>query len=671
MKIRLTSIAVGLLVLLVLACDESSSPTSPETPQVSNTSSASVTVQLCSGADSTCPALRGSLQLGQSMTIFIVVTSDTDPAPTEAGINTTLGDFGTDSSGEAITEMTVSLSGTNSLRSASVTFSAGTAAGTASILANVGSITSATSVTLTEAPPLFLQSVSPNVGAANGGNQVTIAGQGFEDGSRIAFGGVQADPPTSVTDSTLVVTVPPPETAPATGETLVVDVSVTNPPASSSESSVTDTLPKAYTYTQGGSNLGPTIISVVPGVGENSGGTTVTISGNDFPSAADAFVAFGIGDTPSDFAGLQATLVSASDTEIVVTTPPAGATLRNQTVDVLVRDQSTGLATLAQNAFTYGSQDLVLDILPRELSYLGSQTCDVSTGTGDCVTITAQGLPADMPMVSVEFGGVFQTSCPSNGVCSVSTSGSTATLVVAARSVSVQDCSPPSGGVTLTDQQTGETSSGPVFSYTAELPIVTGASPATGVQGGGESVDLSGTFSADETATSTVVLIGGVQASVESYGETEISVSTPAFTGTFNQVACGTDGLQQVPTAVDVEVRYPGSGCSGTGTGAFTYNPDNTDCIESTQAELPAADFSFIIGSTVSPPPPCDPSLYVRFFDESTGDPTSWLWDFDDGDTSTQQNPAHCYPNTGTANVELTVTNDAGSSTVTKQVVIE
>lgn len=57
----------------------------------------------------------------------------------------------------------------------------------------------------------------------------------------------------------------------------------------------------------------------------------------------------------------------------------------------------------------------------------------------------------------------------------------------------------------------------------------------------------------------------------------------------------------------------------------------------------------------------------VQFSDNSTGSPTSWLWDFGDGTpTSTQQNPLHFYSNPGTYTVSLTATNNGGSDTETK-----
>jgi PKD repeat protein len=55
----------------------------------------------------------------------------------------------------------------------------------------------------------------------------------------------------------------------------------------------------------------------------------------------------------------------------------------------------------------------------------------------------------------------------------------------------------------------------------------------------------------------------------------------------------------------------------------------------------------------------------VNFTDQSS-DATSWLWDFGDGATATEQNPSHIYSNPRNYTVSLTVTNTYGSDTETK-----
>ncbi len=57
--------------------------------------------------------------------------------------------------------------------------------------------------------------------------------------------------------------------------------------------------------------------------------------------------------------------------------------------------------------------------------------------------------------------------------------------------------------------------------------------------------------------------------------------------------------------------------------------------------------------------------LDCQFIDQSTdpdGTIVSWSWEFDDGGSSTFQNPAHSFAGTGTYKVRLTVTDDRGES---------
>jgi len=64
--------------------------------------------------------------------------------------------------------------------------------------------------------------------------------------------------------------------------------------------------------------------------------------------------------------------------------------------------------------------------------------------------------------------------------------------------------------------------------------------------------------------------------------------------------------------------------------------------------------------------------MTVSFTDTSTGTPTSWLWNFGDGNTTgnTLQNPTHLYTAQGTYPVSLTATNTGGSSTSPAQNIV-
>ncbi|WNY23344.1 hypothetical protein MmiHf6_06510 [Methanimicrococcus hongohii] len=76
-----------------------------------------------------------------------------------------------------------------------------------------------------------------------------------------------------------------------------------------------------------------------------------------------------------------------------------------------------------------------------------------------------------------------------------------------------------------------------------------------------------------------------------------------------------------------------------------------------TVGNAPRANFQADVLSGVAPHP-------VQFTDLSTGNPTSWYWDFGDGSTSTAENPKHTYQKSGYYNVTLTVKNAYGESTL-------
>ncbi len=64
----------------------------------------------------------------------------------------------------------------------------------------------------------------------------------------------------------------------------------------------------------------------------------------------------------------------------------------------------------------------------------------------------------------------------------------------------------------------------------------------------------------------------------------------------------------------------------------------------------------------------------VSFTDESTdsdGSIESWSWNFDDGSSSTEQNPTHSYSSSGTYTVELTVTDNSGlTDSISKDITV-
>lgn len=78
--------------------------------------------------------------------------------------------------------------------------------------------------------------------------------------------------------------------------------------------------------------------------------------------------------------------------------------------------------------------------------------------------------------------------------------------------------------------------------------------------------------------------------------------------------------------------------------------------LNSCKKPVPVAGFTFTVDG-----------LAVTFANTST-DATTYVWDFGDGQTSTEASPVHTYADYGLYSVELTATGEGGEGTVTKDV---
>ena len=98
-------------------------------------------------------------------------------------------------------------------------------------------------------------------------------------------------------------------------------------------------------------------------------------------------------------------------------------------------------------------------------------------------------------------------------------------------------------------------------------------------------------------------------------------------------------------------------------TGTYTVrltvtNADGTNSLQQSVLVIPpVAQYGF------------SPSgLSVSFTDTSLNNPTNWLWDFGDSNTSNIQNPTHTYSVPGTYTVKLTVSSPNGTSNFQRQI---
>jgi hypothetical protein len=642
--------------LAVAAACSTKSPTAPSSPSLPSNPQPPLSIPTYTltviGKPSTITA--GS---GQSSTITVSAASTSNGAPppalTPVTLTTTLGTFGNGQS-------SVSLQLVNGTTTATLT--PGTIAGTATLAATIAPVcTSSTAgtpcpqgacnafqgvpacqgsgggaVNILGTGTFFLNAVSPNTGDPAGGATVTITGGGFIAPVQVQFAGSSAAVQ-KVSPNSLVVTVPPSAQAVPVGTTLPVSITVQNDVGGTAGGSAT--LSNAFIYVPGGGSIQqPQVFSITPASGTNDGGTQVTLTGQGFVSPVQVF--FGTGTSASSFTGVEATLQSVTSTKIVAITPPArgfGQDNTNLVVSVLVKNLASGFATVDPLAFQYGSKVLITSVGPTTTPY-NSQVK---------VTIFGQGFASP---VAVSLAGIAATV--------LSTSGTEIDVLSGIPTIS--GCANVASAVSVTNINNGDSATGPVFTYLVPKPFVTAvqvktpatSNPATIVQGGGPVTLTGGNFIPGNDQ----VQIGTGSATVTGGTSTTLQINAPPFSGTFPTTSCtgagGVTGTMNLPAPENLVITDAVTSCTTTLNGALIYEPANNGCTVTTTA--PVASFSDVVetgGNT------------VIFSDNSTGNPTTWAWNFGDGTTSAAPSPPpHTYTMNGTYAVTLTVSNSAGSS---------
>lgn len=305
-----------------------------------------------------------------------------------------------------------------------------------------------------------ITSVTPSVGGPAGGTSVTIAGAGFLAGTIVRFDGVIA-PATVVSATSIFATSP----AHAAG---VVDVTVTN-------SNGVGTLSNAFTYLSA-----PQVASILPTSGSPIGGTTVTLTGSDFD-----------GSETVTFGGIAATSVAfLTSSTLTAVTPPHAA----GSVDVVITNNN-GSNTLV-GGFTYEGAPTIAGLTPNSGLTVG----------GDSITVNGTNFNGSE---TVTFGGAAATSV-------TFVSATSLTVVTPAQADGVVDVvvTNGNGSATLVDG----------FTYGSPTPTITSIAPTNGPQSGGTTVGITGTnFTAADTVT-----FGGLAAAVTFNSSTSLSATTPA-----------------------------------------------------------------------------------------------------------------------------------------------
>ena len=280
-----------------------------------------------------------------------------------------------------------------------------------------------------DAQKMSISSITPTAGSPAGGDIVLILGRNFGTTiatTQVTFCGAPAQI-VAQQDQQITVTTPRHALAnPAISETC--DVIVTRDIGLVSQQSAT--LAQAFTYRGTGSgatcNTDPTffIASLTPNSGGPDGGVAVTITGSGFGSTASLMRV--------DFGGTPATIVSISDTTIVVSSPRRTLASPNtpETVDVTVTDFGSPVQRCARvvSGFVYTTAVLdpvIYSVSPR--TGPNDATTRVSifgtgfqfpmqvflTGGANCGAQLVEAAVSDISLNTI----VFKTPVATNNVC--------------------------------------------------------------------------------------------------------------------------------------------------------------------------------------------------------------------------------------------------------------
>jgi len=576
--------------------------------------------------------------------------TDTGAAPpdgTTVTLTTTLGGFN-----QVGGSKTVDLQLVNGR--AQATLFGGEEVGTATVRATYSGSSGAANVSIGAPAAFFVSSIQPNVGDPAGGQTVTIIGGGFVSPVRVTFNAAAATV-RSVSPNQIVVTTPSATAAGVpvgVGEAKPVTVTVTN--RVNRTDTATDSLDNGFTYAYGGGGTGgqPQVFAVSPSSGTNDGGTRVTITGTGFQAPLQVF--FGTGSTGSSFNGVEATVVSVTATQIVAITPAArgfGLDLSNQLVNVMVKNVNGGFTAIGSQQFKYGARLVITAIQ-------GPGSGPAAGGTQ--LVILGQGF--DEP-TTVSFHFV-------NGNVSLPQQvlSTTGTQVVIRTTPAPLPSTCPSGGlitvdsISVTNVDNGDSATADVgFNFQLPLPQITSISPGSGATG--TTVNITGQNFPGNPSVVFGAASSGSSATIQppvTANLIRVTVPNAPQGFNFNTVPCGNGGTQNVPTPIDITVQDFATQCASTFRNGFLLSPSDTTCQGQSPQTPPTASFTSapVAGHT------------IQFSDTSSGTPTSWLWDFGDGGTSTQQNPSHTYAAAGNYSVKLTVTNAGGSSQTVKVIAV-
>ncbi|WP_228834827.1 beta strand repeat-containing protein [Nocardia abscessus] len=482
------------------------------------------------------------------------------PAPTLAGVTPR---FGPETGGNTVTLTGSGFTGTTVVRFGTTPATSFTVVSDTQITAVAPARTGIAAVSVTTpggisnfvayafVPVPTLVSVTPRFGPETGGNTVTLTGTNLNGTVAVRFGATPATSFTVVSDTQI--------TAVAPARTGTAAITVTTPGGTSNF--------VAYGYTPL-----PTLTSVAPRFGPETGGNTVTLTGTDLTRT----VAVRFGATPATsftvVSDTQITAVAPARTgtaAITVTTPggtsnfvaygytPAptlttvtprfGPTTGGNTVTLngtnLTRTTAVRFGTTPATSFTVVSNTEITAVAPARTG-TAAVTVTSPGGTSNGVTYTfvpAPTLAALVPGSGPASGGntVLLTGANLTGTTAVTFGGTPASSFTVVSNTQISAVAPAgTGTISVTARTPGGTSNGVSYTYLL-VPALVSAVPNSGPVEGGNTVLLTG---ANLTAV-TSVRFGAVPAgSYSVLSDTQISAVVPAGTGTVSATVVSPNG---------------------------------------------------------------------------------------------------------------------------------
>lgn len=526
--------------LLLLGCP-TDSPTAPnQTPTTPDTSASGSWIVTITGSD---PSLQTN---GTPSTLTITIRrAGSDELPADgatAGIVTSLGRFDDPVTGPS--EGTISLIG----GVAQVRLFPGDTAGTAVVQVQIETSVGSLSIGISQSvvQDFVVTGVTPAEGGTNGGDDIMIMGQGFQDPVRVFFGSIPAEVLAVANDLIRVL-------SPAGSEGFVT-VNVTILFGSGDQ--------KTFDFTSGfryvDQTVVPIVFSVDPPSGPNEGGTSVAINGENFLNPVQVFFQGRDGRVGAD-------IQSSSAMQIVVSSPTAtgfGVNHQNQAVDVVVRNIASGLEGALEGGFRYGdTAPFITSIDPVEGPFVG----------GTVFRIFGSGFVAPL-FVDIEGAGRQQ-------VTSVAADGTRVTART--ERIFPTSCTDKTGDVKVTIRDTGLVVIGPSFRYqVVELaPQIDSVEPTVITFDNPGDVTVRGSLLSNVRAS-----IGGIAVPVEQVSTSVLKLDPPTFPDSFFDTLTCADADPRsevlVPTSASVTVTSDDSKCTDTFDLAILVNPDTSkdDC---------------------------------------------------------------------------------------------